>query len=292
MKLEKVLVVFIIIQLMMSLYFNITYFRIPYWIQEGILPRISDFGYFIRIILGYIADILAILGIIKISQLEELKIVKAFSLFIYLFVIEALFFYLLCIFSTEFSIFGADFESAPWFNVPLKFFRFFFLLLIFYYYLFVNKKTSENKITKPVNQFARFINRLIDLTIVLAIAFSNIDLLSNSETIFGRDSFFNSNPYWFIALNLFIYYFVLESLFLQTIGKLHNNSFVTFEQNRFKSILIRTFGRFLPFEAFSFFGAKGWHDGISETSVVSVKAINLSDENILDDTFVKENYKN
>lgn len=278
MKLEKILVILIIIHLFIGLCFDISYFRIPHWLENGKIPRTQELASFVRRLLGYTSAIFAIIGVIQLIQLKKLKIVKAFSLSIYLFVIEVLLYYVICALSTEISIFSSvGFDNPPWFDMPLRLFNFFLLLLVFYYYLFVNKSPLQNKITKPVSQLSRFINRLIDLIIVLSIAFTNIEALSTSKTIFAPDSFFNSNPYWFFALNLFIYYFVLELLFLQTIGKLHNNSFVTFERKRFNSILIRTFGRFLPLDSFSFFGEKGWHDGISETSVVAVQEVNATD---------------
>lgn len=40
---------------------------------------------------------------------------------------------------------------------------------------------------------------------------------------------------------------------------------------KFGQILIRTFSRRIPFESFSFFGDKGWHDSISGTDVIYEK---------------------
>jgi hypothetical protein len=277
MKLEKILVILIIIRLFIGLYLDINYFHIPYWLENGDAPKRQELASFLRRLFGYTSTIFAIIGVIQLIQLKKLKIVKAFSPSIYLFVTEVLLYYVVCIFSVKMSIFSTGFENVPWFDVPLRFFNFFLLLFVFYYYLFVNKTSLQNKITKPVSQLSRFMNRLIDLIIVFSITFTNMGMIAHSETIFARDSFFNSNPYWIFALNLFIYYFVLELLFLQTIGKLHNNSFVTFERKRFNSILIRTFGRFIPLDSFSFFGEKGWHDGISETSVVAVQEVNATD---------------
>ena len=72
-------------------------------------------------------------------------------------------------------------------------------------------------------------------------------------------------------MNMFLYYFMLEMIFLQTIGKLHNNSFVQYNDNRFTTILTRTLCRFIPLEAFTFFNNRGWHDLISKTKVVVSK---------------------
>jgi hypothetical protein len=38
-----------------------------------------------------------------------------------------------------------------------------------------------------------------------------------------------------------------------------------------RTILLRTLCRFIPFEPFSFFGERGWHDGLSDTLVVSTR---------------------
>jgi uncharacterized RDD family membrane protein YckC len=41
----------------------------------------------------------------------------------------------------------------------------------------------------------------------------------------------------------------------------------------FGRVLKRTFSRFIPFEPFSFFGERGWHDSLSDTLVVRKRKV-------------------
>ena len=72
------------------------------------------------------------------------------------------------------------------------------------------------------------------------------------------------------------YYFILESTTQRTIGKLITKTKVVRrdgEKPNFVQILGRTFSRYIPFEAFSFFSHNptGWHDRFPKTFVVSNK---------------------
>lgn len=75
---------------------------------------------------------------------------------------------------------------------------------------------------------------------------------------------------------MMLYYVPLEGLFGRTLGKLIVGTRVVNETGgapSFQQILIRSLCRFIPFEAFSFFGkdARGWHDSIPRTHVVLVR---------------------
>jgi uncharacterized RDD family membrane protein YckC len=70
-----------------------------------------------------------------------------------------------------------------------------------------------------------------------------------------------------------IYYIVTESMWQRTVGKfVTGTKVVTFsgEKPEFWQIVGRSFARWIPFEAFSFFGGghAGWHDTLAETLVV------------------------
>lgn len=89
---------------------------------------------------------------------------------------------------------------------------------------------------------------------------------------------FEINTYLSAALMVMIYYTFFETLFSQTPGKMVTRCKVVTELGEkpmFMSILIRSFARLIPFEAFSFFTASGWHDRLSETRVVSTKYKNI-----------------
>jgi uncharacterized RDD family membrane protein YckC len=77
---------------------------------------------------------------------------------------------------------------------------------------------------------------------------------------------------WGIAATLG-YYIVMETLFQRTVAKFLTGTIVVTQDGQrptFKQIIGRSFARMIPFEPFSFFGAKpiGWHDSLSKTLVI------------------------
>lgn len=76
--------------------------------------------------------------------------------------------------------------------------------------------------------------------------------------------------YYFLVYLL--YYLLSEYFFQQTIAKKIVNIEVIFERKSLSFILLRTFCRFIPFDAISFlFNSQNilWHDLLSKTRVVS-----------------------
>ena len=75
--------------------------------------------------------------------------------------------------------------------------------------------------------------------------------------------------------NIFItvaYYFMCETTMQRTIGKFATNSIVIneyAESPKSGSLIVRSFSRIVPFEAFSCFSDRGWHDRWSKTYVVT-----------------------
>ena len=70
---------------------------------------------------------------------------------------------------------------------------------------------------------------------------------------------------------MFVYYAFFEGIWARTPGKLVFGTRVEDEEGGKPSIgqvMLRTVCRFIPLEAFSFFGERGWHDSISKTQVV------------------------
>ena len=82
-----------------------------------------------------------------------------------------------------------------------------------------------------------------------------------------------------LGLLIFLmYYIVCEIAFGRTIGKLATGTRVVNSQGQAASagqIIGRSFARMIPFEAFSFFGGKGfpvgWHDSLSGTRVIKIR---------------------
>lgn len=76
---------------------------------------------------------------------------------------------------------------------------------------------------------------------------------------------------WFIA---FAYYAIFEWKFASTPGKMLFKRTILMKSGAPpdpQTTLIRTLVRFLPFETFSCFSDRGWHDRFSESYVVSIE---------------------
>jgi uncharacterized RDD family membrane protein YckC len=72
-----------------------------------------------------------------------------------------------------------------------------------------------------------------------------------------------------------VYYTFFEALWARTPGKWLFGTVVVTEDGgvpSLRTIIIRTLCRMIPFEPFSFFGERGWHDSISKTHVVLARA--------------------
>ena len=84
-----------------------------------------------------------------------------------------------------------------------------------------------------------------------------------------------SVPSFLFGLPIVIaYYLIFEGLLGRTPGKFVFGTAVVDEEGSspsFKQVLGRTLARFIPFEAFSFLGKRGWHDSLSGTHVVVVR---------------------
>lgn len=152
------------------------------------------------------------------------------------------------------------------------------LLLLYCLVYFLMKRTSDtNYLERRESKSARFLNLLFDSILIFLLFTMLVRQIRSDGYAFQDIEFMNKNPYILLLVIRFFYYFVLESVFLQTPGKLYNGGQVFYARNRFKSILVRTLSRFIPFEAFSFFGKIGWHDSISRTSVLLPEKEKLSE---------------
>ena len=135
---------------------------------------------------------------------------------------------------------------------------------------------NANSILDPNENLAssgkRFANMIIDLigyyvlAAIIGIGLGIVGKVSYLEGISGT---------FFSILIMFIYFFVLESLFGKSLGKMITKTKVVMEDGSKPSnvqIMKRTLGRFIPFDGFSFLGKSiGWHDSISKTRVVNDK---------------------
>ena len=126
---------------------------------------------------------------------------------------------------------------------------------------------------RPVENSIRFANFLIDFIVFMFIVFLHAMILDAWLGIVPEGGF-ELFPLYLLVLYVF-YYWVFESLFQKTLGKLVTKTKVVSEDGQKPStgeLFTRSLSRVIPFEAFSFFFSnKGWHDTISKTYVVKDK---------------------
>jgi len=127
-------------------------------------------------------------------------------------------------------------------------------------------------LSNEASRWQRFAHLLLDIYICLFIfsPFASIfgaSILEPLASIFGER--FAIYIYYFAAS--LVYFPLFEIFFGATPAKFLTETRVVDvygHKPKVKTILGRTLARHIPFEAFSFLGAQGWHDGISKTQVV------------------------
>lgn len=148
---------------------------------------------------------------------------------------------------------------------------------------------KEFEVTSDLHatQGQRFANYIIDLIvqiIVLVILEIVLVLICNSFGIYSVGEFlYETNrleDYLLGAIITLLYYVPIELFSSRSIGKFLTGTIVVMEDGTkpdAQTIFKRTFCRLIPFDAFSFLGgdARGWHDSISNTYVVSKKELEV-----------------
>jgi uncharacterized RDD family membrane protein YckC len=121
-------------------------------------------------------------------------------------------------------------------------------------------------------KYKRFLNLFIDNIMQVLLFSSFMPLYSFIQRLESQSSESISMTVFFLITRL-VYYPFFETVFGATPGKFLTGTkvvdFSTNEQPEFISIVGRTLSRFIPFDALSFGGARGWHDKLSNTSVVN-----------------------
>lgn len=120
----------------------------------------------------------------------------------------------------------------------------------------------------------RFATYLIDYLGILATLFVFGFLMALVFGQAGIDAVLAINDFVLSVIFFFFYYVFFEGIWARTPGKMMLGTVVvTLEgtKPRLRTILLRTLCRFIPFEPFSFLGERGWHDGLSDTLVISTR---------------------
>ncbi|POY37478.1 RDD family protein [Solitalea longa] len=139
-----------------------------------------------------------------------------------------------------------------------------------------NKKQGSASDLHIAPTSLRFANYLIDLLVcvfvLVAIIGKIIPINDKTTPEELAELLKKSNLNLVIYAVIIGYYFVLETVLGQTIGKLITGTKVVDDfgnKPKVLKVLVRTLCRLIPFEAISFlFTPMGWHDSISKTYVV------------------------
>jgi len=127
---------------------------------------------------------------------------------------------------------------------------------------------------EPVSRWLRFATFFIDYIAVYAYGYV---VGFGAVLAFGTAGMraIQSVPQFVLAvLLMFTYYVFFEGIWGRTPGKFVCGTVVVTQggtKPTLGRIALRTVCRFIPFEPFSFFGERGWHDEISNTYVVSTR---------------------
>ena len=245
---------------------------VNYWrLMLNSFKNLDDVFSYIRAIdscFRVICDIIFAIGLVVLLMRRKLEI--NFFLKFYLFIFWCS---LLCHIYVDWFSTSSNFWSLSFNELPIHFYLYKILsnILILssgiYFYITSNLQEGINAAVKPVSKWSRLINRLIDLFIISIFLIPKLSILDNGS-IYEDIPFLSENPFWIFTLFGILYYFIFESIFLQTIGKLHNNSYVSHSGPRIPSISLRSICRLIPFDSFSYLGRHGWHDSISNTNVI------------------------
>jgi uncharacterized RDD family membrane protein YckC len=139
------------------------------------------------------------------------------------------------------------------------------------------KYETDGRITKSyllATRWQRFQHFIIDYFIVVLVFTPYLSYYA----FFSRNEYFNylkEESHWaikgIIVLFLLLYYLVSESVFCLSPGKFFTNTAVIREDGTkagFKTVLLRTLARLVPFEPLSLLGGEAWHDRWTRTWVI------------------------
>ncbi len=265
-KLEAAIVVLTVIYSIAVALIYIPYYKSSYWLPLLRYPNLLDLSLLVERGLSVLSLALSLLGVWKLWKLKKIEIIGPFKFPLYYIFAVNIGWFVTTSLSTRYSFFILE-GNMPWYLYLLKFLTITLLILTAIHF-WNSRKDVEQKAQQEATKISRFINWAIDHSIIFVIHMMQLSSL-RADTIFDNIPYLVSHSNWLYLLHMLCYYFVLEFLFLQTIGKLHNNSVVAYSDNRLKSIFVRTICRLIPFDGLSFLGKKGWHDSISDTTVLA-----------------------
>lgn len=255
MNINRIVIYLLTIKFLAAAYFIIKYFNLPTHLD---LFEIVLFAKDFIIMTGLCS---ALLGFYQSYKARSLTSSRFFNLSLQIGIADIIFYIVFLLYSPKSSFFNSGLVALKILDIAI-------LSLVAYSFIYRHESSLDLKNTEPVTRLSRFFNLSIDTLVILTFAISNMALLKYQGLMLELD-ITNWQTYLFYAFHSLTYYFILEIIFLQTIGKLHNNSQLKLNKPRFPTIIVRTLSRKIPFDALSFLiGKNGWHDTLSETSVV------------------------
>lgn len=127
---------------------------------------------------------------------------------------------------------------------------------------------------EPVSKWLRFATFFIDYIVNYAVGFG---VMFSAMVAFGATAtraLEGVSGILFGVILWFCYYVLFEGIWGRTPGKFVCGTVVVSKDGTKPTlgrIALRTVCRLIPFEPFSFFGERGWHDSLSDTYVVSAR---------------------
>jgi len=127
----------------------------------------------------------------------------------------------------------------------------------------------------PAGKWIRFLGFFIDYLCYMGISFVFGLILALTAGAQAAQGALAGAGQFFFGLAIYLcFYLFFEGIWQRTPGKFLFGTRLVSQDGQpipFPRLLGRTFARLIPFEAFSFFGRRGWHDSLSGTMVVKVK---------------------
>ena len=289
MKLKDLLIVLVIIQLAIFLYYLPNTVRSFVNIFDvGLHEPLFIFQYLNRII-SVVMNVIGIIGVVLYFSQKNNIYNKALKIFLIHHTISLIAFLptrMMWIFDPP----TEDF-SFPWHYHLMFAFSIFLIVVAISLY-----STQRIRVLPaPIgSRSVRFAHYIVDNLYLNSLILSSISFFSGnygwSDSSFDYYQFVNIA---FAFLMPFIYYTVCEAGFRQSIGKVLTGAFVCSEKGSvpgFARILGRSLCRYIPFEPFSFLPdpmAK-WHDKFSGTDVFYKSNVNFEEDSVIDHLVIRE----
>jgi hypothetical protein len=220
---------------------------------------------FFVLVLGAIAGVLGLVGVVKAFRRPHEPLPEQLSF-------PVLWSFTASLFQVFFLLLRRPAEDAmdrpePWWIGLFVLWPMLYLVTCVAYFTRVGGLLPRGE-QQWVGAWRRLAGWLLDVLVVLALLLMNVRALAFGGSVLDEWPLLNDSPYPLLSIVLFVYFFSTEVLFLRTLGKVANGTFVVVERRRVLTVLGRTLLRYIPLEAFSFLGRHtGWHDEFSGTSV-------------------------